>query len=211
MFLLRLFAIQHDCGHGAFLDSRRARDWIGRCLGVLTMTPYDVWRRCHAIHHSAAGNLDARGIGDLDTLTVEEYRARSPMGRLAYRLYRHPFVMFAIGPAYIFLLKQRLPFGVMHEGRRYWISAMGTNLAILGLLGVFYMAGGWQALIFVWLPTVLVAGSVGVWLFYVQHQFEATHWDPAPEWHLHEAALHGSSHYDLPAPLRWLLRAGPTP
>ncbi|MDU8909717.1 fatty acid desaturase [Aestuariicoccus sp. MJ-SS9] len=204
MFLLRLFAIQHDCGHGSFLDNRRARDWIGRCLGVLTMTPYDVWRRCHAIHHSASGNLDSRGIGDLDTLTVDEYRARGPLGRLAYRAYRHPFVMFAIGPAYVFLLKQRLPFGVMHEGSRYWISAMGTNLSILALLSAFYLLGGWAALAFVWLPTVMVAGSVGVWLFYVQHQFEETHWDMGPDWHLHEAALHGSSHYDLPAPLRWL-------
>lgn len=204
LFLLRLFAIQHDCGHGAFLASRRARDWIGRCLGVLTLTPYDVWRRCHQIHHADHGNLDARGIGDLDTLTVAEYRARGPLGRLAYRAYRNPVVMFGIGPAYIFLLKQRLPFGVMRAGRRYWISAMGTNAMIALLLGLALWLGGWPVLAFVWLPTVLVAGSLGVWLFYVQHQFERTQWDSEPDWQLHEAALHGSSHYDLPRVLRWL-------
>lgn len=204
MFLLRLFAIQHDCGHGAYLTNRQASDWIGRTLGVLTLTPYTVWKRAHAIHHSHSGNLDTRGIGDVDTLTVAEYQALTPWGRFTYRLYRHPFVMFGIGPAYLFFLKHRLPFGLMSAGRQYWISAMGTNLVALALWVGLYMIGGWQLLVFVYVPTTLTAASVGVWLFYVQHQFETTHWDGEADWQLHEAALHGSSHYDLPVVLRWL-------
>ena len=115
-FLVRLFMIQHDCGHGTFFAGRLANDWVGRVIGVLTLTPYDCWRRSHAIHHATTGNLDRRGIGDLDTLTVREYRALSWLGRLRYRLYRHPLIMFGVGPAYMFLLQQRLPVGLMREG-----------------------------------------------------------------------------------------------
>src|SRR5262245_7237031 len=129
-FLLRLFMIQHDCGHGTFFARRQANDWVGRIIGVLTLTPYDCWRRTHAIHHATAGNLDRRGIGDVDTLTVREYRARSRWGRLTYRLYRHPLVMFGIGPAYVFFLKQRVPVGLMRSGWQPWASTITTNLAI---------------------------------------------------------------------------------
>ncbi|WP_099825367.1 fatty acid desaturase [Oceaniglobus indicus] len=202
-FLVRLFIVQHDCGHGAFFNNRTLSDWTGRALGVLTLTPYDVWRRTHAIHHSAAGNLDKRGMGDVHTLTVAEYRAMGPFGRWHYRLYRHPLVLFGLGPAYLFVLQNRLPLGLMRAGRIYWTSAMGTNLSIAVALCAIVWFGGWQPLALIFVPTLLVAASAGVWLFYVQHQFEETHWDQEPDWQLHDAALHGSSHYDLPAVLRW--------
>lgn len=203
LFLLRLFCIQHDLGHGSFYDNRTLSDWVGRALGVVTLTPYDVWRRQHSIHHSHSGDLDHRGIGDLMTLTIEEYHQRSPFGRMLYRAYRHPLVMFGLGPSYIYLLANRLPFGLMDQGRKYWISAMGTNVALLTVLSVIVYFGGWQALFLVFLPSTLIAASIGVWLFYVQHQFEDTEWDQHEDWELHEAALHGSSHYDLPPILRW--------
>jgi acyl-lipid omega-6 desaturase (Delta-12 desaturase) len=203
LFLLRLFCIQHDCGHGSFFGNRNVSDWTGRLLGVLTLTPYDVWRRTHSIHHSHAGDLDQRGIGDVMTLTVDEYRQRSRFGRFLYRAYRHPLVMFGLGPTYIFFLQNRIPLGRMQRETKYWISAMGTNLALVLLLGVIVWVGGWQALFLVFLPSTLIAASIGVWLFYVQHQFETTHWDHAQDWQLHDAALHGSSHYDLPKVLRW--------
>jgi acyl-lipid omega-6 desaturase (Delta-12 desaturase) len=203
-FLVRLFMIQHDCGHAAFFRSRTLSDWIGRAIGVLTLTPYDVWRRLHAAHHAGTGNLEKRGMGDVLTLTVAEYRALSWRGRLGYRIYRHPAALFGVGPFYLFFLRNRLPHGLMRAGTRYWVSAMGTNAAIAALLAGIGYLGGIDVLLFVFLPTMLVAASIGVWLFYVQHQFEETSWDHDPDWQLHEAALHGSSHYVLPGPLRWL-------
>jgi acyl-lipid omega-6 desaturase (Delta-12 desaturase) len=203
-FLVRLFAIQHDCGHGAFFRERWMNDGLGHLLGVLTLTPYDVWKRTHSIHHSIAGNLDRRDIGDIETLTVREYRALSPLGRLRYRLYRHPLVLFGLGPSYHFLLKNRLPLGLMRAGWRYWASAMGTNAGVAAIVGAIVAVGGWTPLVFIYLPTTLVAASIGIWLFYVQHQFEETHWDSSNDWQLHDAALHGSSHYVLPPVLRWL-------
>ena len=202
-FLLRLFLIQHDCGHGAFFRRRAANDWVGRIIGVLTFTPYHCWRRSHAIHHASTGNLDGRGFGDVDTLTVREYRDRGPWGRALYRLYRHPLVIFGIGPAYLFLLRHRLPIGMMREGWRPWASALGTNAAILALSAALAWAVGLQTFLLVHIPIILVAASIGVWLFYVQHQFEETVWDKGDKWSFHEAALHGSSHFDLPPVLRW--------
>jgi len=202
-FLVRLFMIQHDCGHGSFFSGRLANDWIGRILGVLTLTPYDTWRREHAIHHAGAGNLDRRGIGDIDTLTVSEYFARSRWGRLQYRLYRHPVVMFGVGPAYFFLLQQRWPAKSLSAGWQPWLSTMATNGAIALVAAVLAWAIGIDAFLLVHLPIVLIAGSIGVWLFYVQHQFEHTSWDESGTWSPQVAALHGSSHYDLPAVLRW--------
>lgn len=203
-FLVRLFLIQHDCSHGAFFRHKLANDWIGRIAGVVTLTPYSLWRRAHALHHASTGNLDRRGIGDIDTLTVDEYRARPFWGRLRYRLYRHPLVMFGIGPAYLFFLQQRLPVGQMRAGWRPWASAMATNLGIgLAAAGLIWLVG-LKAFMLVHLPIMLLAASLGVWLFYVQHQFERTSWDRQENWTLHTAALHGSSHYDLPGFLRWL-------
>ena len=204
IFLVRLFIIQHDCGHGAFLKQRRVQNWIGRSLGVLTLTPYAVWQRTHAIHHASHGNLDARGIGDVTTLTVAEYQARGRFGRWLYRLYRNPVVLFVLGPAYLFLLQNRLPIGLMRAGWGYWVSAMGTNAMTALMLAALLWAGGWEAVLLIYLPCAISAATIGVWLFYVQHQFEQTHWSKGEDWQLHHAALEGSSHYVLPQPLRWL-------
>ena len=202
-FLLRLFMIQHDCGHGTFFADRLANDWVGRVIGVLTLTPYDWWRRTHAIHHASTGNLDRRGIGDVDTLTVCEYQARPWWGRLKYRLYRHPLVMFGVGPAYLFLLQHRLPVGLMRDGWQPWASTMATNLAIVLIVAALTWFIGIEAFLLVHLPIMLLAATTGVWLFYVQHQFEQTTWEHDQCWNLHHAALYGSSHYDLPMLLRW--------
>jgi omega-6 fatty acid desaturase (delta-12 desaturase) len=203
-FLVRLFMLQHDCGHGALFAQRSANDWVGRGLGVLTMTPYDVWRRSHAIHHSAAGNLDKRGMGDIYTHTVAEYKAMTPVQRLQYRLYRSPITLFLVGPIFIFGLQNRLPIGAMTAGAKYWISTMGTNLvAILLASGLIY-AMGLLPFLMIFGLTTFVAAAIGMWLFYVQHQFDETHWDQPEDWDLHDAALYGSSFYDLPGPLRWL-------
>ena len=202
-FLLRLFCIQHDCGHGSFFGNRTVSDWTGRAIGIFTLTPYDVWRRSHSIHHSHAGDLTHRGIGDIMTLTIEEYHQRTPFGRFLYRAYRHPLVMFGVGPTYIFMLLNRIPVDFMKDGKKYWISAMGTNAGIAAMLAMIVWFGGWQSLFLVFLPTTLLGASVGVWLFYVQHQFETTQWDQPENWQMHDAALHGSSHYDLPPILRW--------
>jgi omega-6 fatty acid desaturase (delta-12 desaturase) len=195
--------IQHDCGHGTFFAGRAANDWVGRVIGVLTLTPYDCWRRSHAVHHATTGNLDRRGTGDLDTLTVREYRARSWWGRLKYRLYRHPLIMFGIGPADLFLLQQRLPVGLMRAGWQPWVSTMTTNLAIIAIVAALTWLIGIEAFLFVHLPTTVLAATVGVWLFYIQHQFEHTTWERDENWNLHHAALLGSTHYELPALLRW--------
>jgi len=202
-FLLRLFIIQHDCGHGTFFAHRLANDWVGRVIGVLTLTPYDCWRRTHAIHHATTGNLDRRGIGDIDTLTVREYQTRSWWGRLKYRLYRHPLIMFGVGPAYLFLFQHRLPIGLMHKGWQPWASTMATNVAIVVVVAALSWFIGIKAFLLVHLPIILLAATAGVWLFYVQHQFERTTWERDDRWNLHEAALYGSSHYDLPPLLSW--------
>ena len=202
-FLVRLFMIQHDCGHGSFFRHRALNDWIGRVIGVFTLTPYDFWRRTHGIHHAASGNLDRRGIGDIDMLTVNEYLALSRWRRIGYRLYRHPVVLFGIGPAYLFILRHRLPFGLMRGGWVPWVSTMATNGAIALVVAGMIRWIGFEPFLLVHLPIAMLGGAVGVWLFYVQHQFEHTHWSKDRNWRFGTAALYGSSHYDLPAVLRW--------
>lgn len=203
-FLVRLFILQHDCGHGTLFTQRALNNWTGRVIGVFTLTPYDYWRRTHAVHHATAGNLDKRGIGDIHTLTVREYRALSWWGRVRYRLYRHPVVMFGVGPAWLFVCQYRLPFGMMRAGLQPWISTIATNLgAALPVAGLIWLMGLGPFLM-VQVPITLIAATAGVWLFYVQHQFEATHWSEGEEWNFQRAALHGSSHYDLPFVLRWI-------
>jgi len=203
-FLVRLFMIQHDCGHGSFFGDRRIDDWTGRLLGVLTLTPYDYWRRAHAVHHASSGNLDQRGIGDIITLTVAEYRVLSGWGRFRYRLYRHPAIMFGLGSLWVFLIQNRLPLGMMRAGPTPWISVMATNLALVVLAIPAIWIGGAVPFLLVELPIVLIGGAAGIWLFYVQHQFEATDWVGADQWQFPRAALHGSSLYELPSILAWL-------
>ena len=202
-FLVRLFMIQHDCGHGAFFRRRIVNDWVGRAISVVTLTPYDYWRRTHAIHHAGSGNLDRRGIGDIDMLTVREYLALPRWRRLLYRMYRHPLVIFGIGPMYNFVLRQRLPLGLMRSGWQPWASTMATNIAIAIVVALLIWLVGVGPFLLVHLPITFIGASIGVWLFYVQHQFEDSFWDRNENWNFHEAALRGSSHYDLPRVLRW--------
>ncbi|MCT8974676.1 fatty acid desaturase [Microbaculum marinisediminis] len=202
-FLVRLFMIQHDCGHGSFFRRRSTNDWVGRAIGVLTLTPYDSWRHSHAQHHASSGNLDRRDIGSINTLTVAQFRARTRLRQLLYRLYRHPIVMFGVGPAYLFILRHRLPTDLMRSDWQSWVSAMMTNLAIAFLFAAVIWLIGVVPFLLVQLPITLLAASLGVWLFYIQHQFEDTLWEHDPDWNFHDAALHGSSHYDLPPVLRW--------
>lgn len=203
LFLVRLFMIQHDCGHGSFFKNRLANEWVGRVCGVLTLTPFGVWRRSHNMHHATSGNLERRGIGDIETKTVGEYRTDPWWERLRYRLYRHPVTLFVIGPAYVFLIANRLPVGMMRHWQP-WMSAMANNAAIAaGIVFMMWLIGVGPFLM-VHLPVILLASSIGVWLFYVQHQFDGTVWAEGEAWNLQHAALKGSSHYDLPQPLRWL-------
>jgi len=203
-FLVRLFLIQHDCGHGAFFKHRALNDWTGRVIGVLTLTPYDTWKRAHAIHHGTSGNLDKRGTGDLDTLTVREYSELPFWGRMRYRLYRNPIVLFGIGPIYMFVLRHRLPLGQTIRQWRAWISPMTTNAAIAAVIvGVMWLVG-WKMFLLTQVPITLIAGVIGVWLFFIQHQFEGTFWAQDGAWNVHDAALRGSSYYALPKPLEWL-------
>jgi omega-6 fatty acid desaturase (delta-12 desaturase) len=203
-FLVRMFILQHDCGHGNLFSRRAANDWTGRAMGVLTLTPYDYWRRTHAVHHASAGNLDQRGIGDIVTLTVAEYRALPWWGRARYRLHRHPAVMFGLGPAWLFVCQYRLPFGLMRAGALPWISTVATNLSIALMAGALIWLMGVGPFLMVQTPITLIAATAGVWLFYVQHQFEDTHWSQGESWDFQHAALHGSSHYELPFVLRWI-------
>ena len=202
--LVRLFMIQHDCGHNAFFSSRKMNAWTGRVLGVFTLTPFDFWRHSHAMHHAGSGNLDRRGIGDINTLTVEEYLALGWWGRLKYRLYRHPLVMFGLGPTFLFLLQHRLPVGAMRRGAMPWLSTMFTNLGIAALFALVIWLMGFSTFLLLYLPMMVIGASIGVWLFYVQHQFEQTYWERDPDWSHPDAALHGSSFYDLPNWLMWL-------
>jgi omega-6 fatty acid desaturase (delta-12 desaturase) len=203
-FLVRLFMVQHDCGHLAMFTSARANDWVGRAIGFLTLTPYDYWKHTHAQHHMSSGNLDRRGTGDIQTLTLAEYKALSLWGRFKYRVYRNPLVLFGLGPIYLFLIAQRFPLDTFKNGRASWVSVFGTNAGILiGAALMMYLIGI-PAFLLVHLPVVILGAALGVWLFYVQHQFDETHWSRPPEWNKEAAALHGSSYYDLPKPLMWL-------
>ena len=203
-FLVRLFMIQHDCGHGSFFGAKAANEWVGRGIGLLTLTPYDYWRRTHAQHHATSGNLDRRGLGVIEMLTVDEYLALSPLKRLGYRLYRHPAVMFGLGPAFVFFIQQRLPVGLMKAGWRPWASTLSNGAGIVVGLGLLSWLVGPAPILVINAVTMLLAATIGVWLFYVQHQFEGVAWARNGAWDRDDAALHGSSHYDLPTPLRWL-------
>ena len=202
--LVRLFIIQHDCGHGSFLPSRAANDGIGRGLSLLTLTPYDSWKRGHALHHASTGDLSRRGTGDVETLTVREYLALPRLGRLRYRLYRNPFLLIGLGSPLNFLLLQRMPFGVGLPWRTAWRDVVVLDLCLAVLVGAMALATGSLLLVLgALVPTVCVAAWIGGWLFYVQHQYEDTIWEGGDEWDFHAAALGGSSYYVLPAVLQW--------
>ena len=201
LFLVRIFIFFHDCAHNSFFSSNRANTILGYVTGVLTFTPFRYWQRNHMVHHNTYADLDLRGVGDIWTLTVDEYHTASPMKQLGYRLYRNPFVFLGIGPGYSFLLTQRL----LHqwEGKNERFSAAVTNVAILGILVAAGQTIGLRTYLLIQIPVFLIAGAIGVWLFYVQHQFEGVYWSRHESWDPVKAALLGSSYYKLPRALQW--------
>lgn len=202
--LVRLFIVQHDCGHGSYFKSTKLADLVGTLIGVLTLTPYHYWKRAHAIHHATSGNLDRRGFGDIDTLTVAEYRQRSWWGRFKYRLYRHPIVLFGVAPVYLFVVEHRIPFiaprGWTRERRSIIINNIGLVATVVAMIALV----GPKAFLAVHLPVLIVSCTAGVWLFYVQHQFDVTYWERDHRWQYETAALAGCSYYKLPKVLQWL-------
>ena len=202
-FLVRTFIIMHDCGHGSFVPSRRANEVIGFLTGAITLTPFAQWRRDHALHHASSGDLDRRGHGDVMTLTVEEYLARSRWGRLKYRLYRHPITLFVLGPIFL-LFVRHLPAAGIALTTKTKIESRATTAAIVAIVVAFALAIGWKAVLLVYGPIILIAGATGNWLFYVQHQFEDAYWEPHEGWDYAQAAMHGASYYRLPRVLEWM-------
>jgi omega-6 fatty acid desaturase (delta-12 desaturase) len=199
---VRIFILFHDCTHGSFLPSPRWNARIGFVCGVLTFTAFYDWRRSHAGHHITVGDLDRRGIGDITTWTVEEYQTAKPLQRLYYRLYRSPLIIFGLGPAYYFLLRNRWPSKGAH--RQDVHSVIATDLAILVIAAAACYALGWRTYLLAQLPVLLMAATFGVWLFYIQHQFEGVYWERHKEWDPWRAALEGASYYKMPAILQWL-------
>jgi omega-6 fatty acid desaturase (delta-12 desaturase) len=203
-FLVRLFVLQHDCGHGSFFVSKTANDVAGCALGVLTMTAYYRWRKNHAVHHATSGDLDRRGYGDVHILTVEEYLLLSPLKRLAYRVHRNPLVLFAIGPFSYFVIYQRFAYYEPRLWKKERASVYWTNLALLASVLAMWWLIGLQPFLLVHLPVIAVAASAGVWLFYVQHNFPETCWQHHDNWDYFVAGISGSSYYHLPKVLQWI-------
>ncbi len=200
-FLVRTFILFHDCSHGSLLPSKRANAWLGMALGLLVYSPFLRWRHDHAIHHATSGDLDRRGGGDVRTLTISEYQALAPRAQLGYRLFRNPLVMFGIGPIVALLIGPRL---VARDARpRMRRSVIGTNVALALLVSAACWLLGWSSFLLVQAPTVLLAGSAGIWLFYVQHQFEDAYWEDSGSWSYADAALRGSSYLKLPKVLQF--------
>ena len=200
-FMVRTFIIFHDCGHGSFFRSKRANTFFGYLTGILTLTPYDKWKHDHAIHHATAGDLDRRGVGDVKVLTVDEYLALPPLKRLGYRIMRNPLIMFSVGAVLVFAVGHR--FYTRNSGRRERQSVWITNLALVGIIALLCYGIGVKAFLLVELPVLLIATSAGVWLFYVQHQFEDVYWERHDRWEFVKAGLDGSSFYKLPKVLQW--------
>lgn len=202
-FVVRIFIIQHDCGHGSFFESRKANDVWGVICSIFTLTPYYYWRKKHAIHHASAGKLDKRGIGDIYTMTVDEFLQQSKWGRLKYRLYRNPIFLFIVIPFILFVIIYRLPLPLVKSLKKLHPSVYLTSLFLLLLAAGMIWVFGWQAFLLVQLPITFIASSTGTWLFYVQHQFEDTYWTQDNSWDYELAALQGSSYYKLPKVLQW--------
>lgn len=203
--LVRTFVLQHDCGHRSFFRSTAANDRIGVWLGLITLTPYHTWRRLHAVHHATSGDLDRRGKGgEILLLTVDEYRARGFWGRLAYRLYRNPFVLFGIGPFYQFAIKQRFAYDLPKTWKRERRSVWFTNIGAAVLLTLGILAFGWQTFVLAYVPVLALGSAIGVWMFYVQHQYEEGYFHHRKEWDYVDAAIKGSSHFRLPKVLQWM-------
>jgi omega-6 fatty acid desaturase (delta-12 desaturase) len=200
-FLVRTYILFHDCAHGSLLPGRRANAWLGSVLAVLVFTPFARWRHDHAVHHATAGDLDRRGVGDVPTLTVAEYHERSRCGRLGYRLFRNPVVMFGLGPIYAMLLTPR--WASRSADARIQLSVWRMNVALLLVVGALCWFLGWWEFLLVQAPIVVLAGGTGVWLNYVQHQFEATYWERPGDWDYTDAALRGSSYLRLPKVLQF--------
>jgi len=200
-FLLRTFILFHDCGHGSFFASKRANRWFGRLCALLVWQAYANWRHDHAVHHGTAGDLDRRGVGDVPTLTIDEYRAKGWRGRLGYRLFRNPLVMFGIGPIYSLMVMPRLT--SFEKRPRLRNSVLLTNLALAALIAALCLAFGWQEFLLVQMPAAILAATAGVWLFYLQHQFEDVYWESSDQWSYADAALRGSSYLRLPKVLQF--------
>jgi acyl-lipid omega-6 desaturase (Delta-12 desaturase) len=200
-FLLRTYIVFHDCSHGSFMPSRRGNLWLGTFCGLLVLSPFIRWRHDHAVHHATSGDLDRRGVGDLPTLTVAEYHAKSWRGRLGYRLIRSPGVMFGIGPVFAMIIGPRI---VARNARpRMRNSVIWTDVALAAIAGsLIWLIGIW-ALLLVWAPAALLSGAAGIWLFYVQHQFEDAYWEHSDHWTYADAALRGSSFLELPRILQF--------
>lgn len=200
-FVMRTFIIQHDCGHGSFFKSSKANEVVGTICGFFTMVAYHQWQHEHAIHHATSGDLDRRGVGDITTLTVKEYLALSPWGRFQYRLYRNPLVLLLIGPFYTFVIIPR--FARKDSRPRARKNIHLTNLALLAIYGGVCLAIGVKAFLMIWLPVTMMSGAIGIWLFYVQHQYEDTYWRSSEEWDYVTSAVMGSSFFKLPRVLQW--------
>ena len=204
LFLVRLFILQHDAGHGSFFPKKWMNDLLGFLAGVLTLVPYHHWQLSHARHHATSGNLDKRGVGDIYTMTLEEYLKASPWDKLKYRLYRNPWIMFFLGPIYVFMLSYRLPLGYGSDKPSVRNSVALTNLFLALLLAGIVVFFGVKTLLFVYLPIQYLAGMIGIFLFYVQHQFEDVYWEHDPRWEFLKAAMEGSTYLKLPRVLQWL-------
>jgi len=199
--VVRLFIFLHDCGHWSFFKSAKANHWVGSIMGVLVFTPYFQWRQSHAIHHATAANLDKRGVGDVWTMTVDEFLEAPWWKRLFYRVYRNPLIMFGVGPLLTFLILHRLPNNSYKKREKNSVHL--TNLALLIIVLIMSWTIGLKNYLLIQLPVIWVASTVGVWLFYVQHQFEGVYWERAQEWDFLKAGLEGSSFYQLPKVLQW--------
>jgi len=202
-FVVRIFIIQHDCGHGSFFKSKRANDFWGTVCSVFSLTPYHHWRKKHAIHHASAGKLEKRGIGDIYTMTVDEFLQQSRWGRLKYRLYRNPIILFIVIPIILFVILQRFPFPSSKSLKNLHPSVYFTTIVVLLITAVIIYLIGWKDFLLVQFPITFIASSTGTWLFYVQHQFEDTYWTNNNSWDYNLAALQGSSYYKLPKVLQW--------